>query len=286
MRRSRYIAIVALVIVVAVTALGDYISRRGGEFRTAREADENGAPTWPINEEFRKDAFTFVRLQYTADYSAYGRGGTAQEDRWLIDFPLSDLDLSYRLQQMTSLTVDPDGRVVKMTDKELFDYPFLYVVEPGRGVFRDAELPIMRKYLLNGGFMLFDDFWGEREWEAFASEMERLFPSATYPRQKVVDIPIEHPIFHSVFDLKEKPQVPGIPHFARGRTHERGYEGEEVHYRGIFDDKGRLMVMICHNTDLGDGWEREGENEDYFLQYSEPKAFPMGINIIVYAMTH
>jgi hypothetical protein len=286
MKRSHYIGILAAVTVVAATALGDYISRRGGEFRTAREADENGAPTWPINEEFRKDAFTFARLQYTADYSSYGRGGTAPEDRWLIDFPLSDLDMSFRLMQMTSLSVDPDGRVIKMTDKELYDYPFVYVVEPGRGVFKEEELPIMRKYLLNGGFMLFDDFWGDREWEAFANEMQRLFPPSTHAGQKIVDLPLDHPIFHAVFDLKEKPQVPGIPHFQRGRTHERLAEGEEVHYRGIFDDKGRLMVMICHNNDLGDGWEREGENEEYFRQYSEPKAFPMGINIIVYAMTH
>ena len=286
MKRIRCIAVLAVVTVIALTAFGDFISKRGGEFRTAREADESGAPTWSVNPEFRKDAFTFTRLQYTADYTRYGRGGTAPEDRWLIDFPLSDLDLSYRLKQMTSLTVDPDGRVVKMTDKELYDYPFLYVVEPGRGVFKDEELPIMRKYLLNGGFLLFDDFWGDREWEAFASEMERLFPPSSHPKQKITDLALDHPIFHSVFDLKEKPQVPGIPHFARGRTHERSYEGEEVHYRGIFDDKGRLMVMICHNTDLGDGWEREGENEDYFRQYSEPKAFPMGINIIVYAMTH
>ena len=286
MKWTRHIAVLAVVPILVLTAWGDYISRRGGEFRTAREADENGAPTWPINEDFRKDAFTFARLQYTADYSTYGRGSSAAEDRWLIDFPLSDLDLSFRLRQMTSLTVDPDGRVVKMTDKELFDFPFLYVVEPGRGVFKEEELPIMRTYLLNGGFLVFDDFWGDREWDAFAREMDRLFPPATHPKQKIVDLPLEHPIFHSVFDLKEKPQVPGIPHFARGRTHERNLDGEEVHYRGIFDDKGRLMVMICHNTDLGDGWEREGENEQYFREYSEPRAFPMWINIIVYAMTH
>jgi hypothetical protein len=281
------IAVLVLIVVIAFTASGDYLSTTSGNYRTAREADTSGAPTWPIDGDFKKDTFTFARIQYTPDYVTYGRGSGPAEDRFLIDFPLSDLDLSYRLHQMTSLNVDPDGRVVKIADKELFDYPFLYVVEPGRGVFKDEELPIMRKYLLNGGFMVFDDFWGDREWEAFAKEMERLFPERQYPKQKVVDLPLEHAVFHSVFDLKEKPQVPGIPHFVKwGRTHERGAEGEEVHFRGIFDDKGRLMVMICHNTDLGDGWEREGENEEYFRQFSEPKAFPMGINIIVYAMTH
>ncbi len=286
MKWSRSIAVAIAAAILAVSAFADYISRRGGEFRTAREADENGAPTWPIDQEFRKDAFTFARVQYTTDYVTYNRGSTDAELRWSIDFPLSDLDLSYRLKQMTSLMVDPDGRVIKMTDKELPNYPFLYVVEPGRGVFKEEELPIMRKYLFNGGFLMFDDFWGDREWHNFQQEIERLFPPATYPKQKLVDLSLDHPVFHSVFDLKEKPQVPGIPHFARGRTHERSFDGEEVHYRGIFDDKGRLIVMVCHNTDLGDGWEREGENEEYFRQYSEPKAFPMGINIIVYAMTH
>jgi hypothetical protein len=287
MKRNRNIVLLALILVIALTASGDYLSTRGENFKTAREADQSGAPTWPINPDFKKDAFTFTRLQYVARHDLYGRGHTDPEDRFLIDFPLSDLDLSHRLHQMTSLSVDPDGRVVKMTDKELTEYPFLYVVEPGRGVFKDEELPIMRKYLLNGGFLMFDDFWGDREWEAFAAEMERLFPERQYPKQKIVDLAPDHPVFHSVFDLKEKPQVPGIPHFVRwGRSYERYADGQEVHYRGIFDDKGRLMVMICHNTDLGDGWEREGENEEYFRQFSEPKAFPMGINIIVYAMTH
>lgn len=287
MKWGRNIGVVVLLVVIASVATGDDVSMRGGTLRNAREAYAGQAPTWEFNPDFKKDAFAFTRLQYEARYDLYGSGRSESEDRWLIDFPLSDLDLSYRLHQMTSLNVDPDGRLVKMTDKELFDSPFLYVVEPGRGVFKDEELPIMRKYLLNGGFLMFDDFWATQEWEAFAAEMERLFPSSTYPKQKLVDLEIEHPIFSTVFPLKEKPQVPGIPHFVKaGRTHERGPDGADVHYRGIFDDKGRLMIIACHNTDLGDGWEREGENEEYFRQFSEPKAFPMGINIIVYAMTH
>jgi hypothetical protein len=287
MKWVRNLTVIVLLVVIAFIAAGDDLTVQSGNFKTAREAYASDAPTWPGNPDFKKDSFTFARLQYTADYEKYGRGSSEAESRFLIDFPLSDLDLSYRLHQMTSLQVDPDGRVVKMTDPELTDFPFVYVVEPGRGVFKDEELPIMRKYLLNGGFLMLDDFWGDREWEAFAGEMERLFPAATYPKQNLVDLEIDHPIYRSVFPLKEKPQVPGIPHFVRrGATHERNTEGAEVHYRGIYDDKGRLMVIACHNTDLGDGWEREGENEEYFRQFSEPKAFPMGINIIVYAMTH
>jgi len=291
MKRGHKIAVLVSILGIVLFALGDTLSRRYGEYeiKTAREADDpqNPTPTWPIDSDFKKDVFTFARLQYEANHSRYGRGHTLEKLRWSIDFPGGDLDLSYRLQQMTSIKVDPDGRVVKLTDTNVFEYPFLYIIEPSRGFVSDEEIPIMRKYLFNGGFVMFDDFWDDEEWKRFSEEMERLFPSDKFPNQKMFDLPLEHPIFHTVFDLKEKPQVPGIEHFVRwGRTHERGYEGEEVHYRGIVDDKGRLIALICHNTDLGDGWEREGENTEYFSKFSEPKAFPMGINAIVYAMTH
>ena len=144
-----------------------------------------------------------------------------------------------------------------------------------------------RKYLLNGGFLMVDDFWGEPAWYNLSRQLERVFPD-----RQAVDLPLEHPIFHCVFDLKEKPQVPGVDWGVRseftGITYEpRHCPGcEEVHYRGLFDDNGRLMAVICHNTDLGDGWEREGEEEWYFHEFSEKKAYPMGINIIFYAMTH
>lgn len=292
MKWPRYIAVCLCIAGAAWFAWADDLSLRYGdtEFKTAREADnpENPTPTWAIDPDFKEDVFSFARLQYVAQYDKYGRGNTYAEKRWLIDFPACDLDLSYRLQQMTAIKVDPDGRVVKISDTNVFNYPFLYLIEPGRGFLSDAEIPLMRNYLLNGGFLMVDDFWGDREWENFTEELERLFPAAQFPNQRVSDLPLEHPVFHTVFDLKEKPQVPGIDHFLRwGRSYERPFDnGEEVHYRGIHDDKGRLMILICHNTDLGDGWEREGDNEEYFRKFSEPKAFPMGINAIVYAMTH
>lgn len=292
MKWGRYIAGAVCVLGTAWLACGDELSRRWGttEFKTAREADnkEFPTPTWPLDPDFKNDTFTFARLQYVAQHDKYGRGHVDAENRWLIDFPACDLDLSYRLHQMTAIKVDPDGRVVKMSDTNVFNYPFLYLIEPARGFLTDEEIPIWRKYLLNGGFVMVDDFWGEREWKNFQEEIERLFPPDKFPNQKMTDLALDHPVFHTVFDLKEFPQVPGIDHFVKyGRSHERPFDGgEEVHYRGIHDDKGRLMVLVCHNTDLGDGWEREGENEEYFRKFSEPKAFPMGINAIVYAMTH
>lgn len=253
------------------------------EFRTAREAQMGNerTPNWTNPEPFKRDVFTFVRLKYEVD-GRYGYGHT--RDRWLIDFPEADLNFSYRLQQLTSLKVDPDARTVEITEKELFDYPFIYIVEPGRLSFSKEEVPILRNYLLNGGFLMIDDFWGRREWDNLNRELKSLFPEF-----EPTEIPLDHPIFHCVFDLKERPQIPGEPHWfefqATGQTWERP-DAQDVHYKGIFDEKGRLMVIICQNTDLGDGWEREGDNEGYFHQFSEKSAYPLGINIIYYAMTH
>jgi hypothetical protein len=276
MRRSKTILAVLgcwAVLTVSVSA----------QFRTAREADTGtlDQPNWTIPEPFKKDVFTFVRIKYRVD-GKYGLGHT--RDRWMIDFPKADLNIAFRLQQLTSLKVNPDGRVLEITDKELFDYPFIYIVEPGRLTFSDEEAQILRRYLLNGGFLMIDDFWGETEWFNFEQELRLVFPDRDW-----FEIPQDHPVFHSVFDLKERPQIPGAPHFQKflstGATWERP-GCEEVHYRGINDDKGRLMVIICHNTDLGDGWEREGYNEGYFEHFSEKSAYPLGINIVYYAMTH
>ena len=150
----------------------------------------------------------------------------------------------------------------------------------------------MRNYLLRGGFLLVDDFWGDDALDNLMYELDQVLPSDEYP---LVDIPLDHEIFHIVFDVNEVPQVPGVGSFydwqITGLTYE-GHEGRyvtygtEAHCKGIFDQNGRLMVVVMHNTDLGDGWEREGENYEYFRTFSAPKAYPIGINIVVYAMTH
>ena len=196
------------------------------------------------------------------------------------------LNIAWRLQQMTSLRVGPKGRSIEITDPSLFRYPFIYIVEPGDLGFTDEEAAILRKYLLNGGFLMLDDFWGEDEWEGMAEAMRQVFPDREFQ-----DIPRTHPIFHCVFDLPNNLnlQCPainwGVSSEYTGRTWETD-DAQEVHIRGIYDDKGRLCVVACHNTDNGDGWEREGENAYYFREFSEKKAYPLGINIIFYAMTH
>jgi hypothetical protein len=167
-------------------------------------------------------------------------------------------------------------------------------VEPGALEFTPEEVPILRRYLLNGGFLMVDDFWGERQWLNFYHEMKRVFPE---PEREPRDLEMSHPIFRSVFPLDHftKNQLQ-VPNFETGEMSQHnggvtweihdGEECREVHFRAIFDDKDRMMVMICHNTDLGDGWQREGEYQYFFREFSEKIAYPLGINIVFYAMTH
>lgn len=290
MSKSRWL----IILLVAAALAG------GLAFAQRRYYDERaGVPSWEPDKEFSKDVFTFVRIRYSTHYGGgydggyrgrRGRGGYRGGyggwggGRWAVDYPDSDLNFSYRLQQLTSMEVDPNGLVLELTDERLFDYPFIYIIEPGDLVFSEEEVEALRKYLLNGGFLMVDDFWGDDEWYNFYYEIKRVFPD-----REPIEIPYEHPIFHCVFELKERPQIPSIGHALGGRgygiTWER-QDAREVHYKAIYDDKGRIMSIICHNTDLGDGWEREGENEWYFHEFSEKSAYPLGINIVFYAMTH
>ncbi len=241
--------------------------------------DRRGIPQWTNPNGFQKDVFTFVRIKYSS--WSYGRGGG-----WRTDYPDSDLNFSFRLQQLTSFKVSPEPIVLELTDQRLFDYPFIYIVEPGQLAFDHQERLALRRYLNNGGFLMVDDFWGGEEYDNFYREIKQVFPD-----REPVDLPLDHAIFHSVYDLKEKPQVPSLHAAWQGRDfgitwEPRPDDTSKVNYRAILDDDQRIMVVICHNTDLGDGWEREGEDEWYFREFAEKKAYPLGINIVTYAMTH
>jgi hypothetical protein len=251
--------------------------RRG--YREYREIEE------PDRDIFPGNSFTFCRVRYHSSREGRWRGGD-----WRTDYPDSDLNFPQRLSELTSIRVDRDESgevkhaIVGLTEEDLFNYPFIYMLEVGDLYFLDDEAAALRSYLLRGGFLMVDDFWGSDSWESFAMEMSKVFPPEDYP---IVDIPLDHEIFHIVFPLKEVPQIPGIMSwYQTGSTSERGEDSREPHCRGIFDKKGRLMAVILHNTDLGDGWEEEAQNPVYFREFSAKKAYPLGINIVVYAMTH
>jgi hypothetical protein len=271
--RGRTVAL-GLVLVVAFAAVATLYAQRRGPRRDI-QVDRNGVPTWEVDADMPDDLFTFVRLRY----NSYYRGGA-----WATDYPDADLNLSFRLQQLTSMRSHPDGKIVDIDDPVLFDHPFLYLIEPGDIVLSKPEAEILRKYLLRGGFLMVDDFWGDAEWDNFHDAFKQVFPD-----RELEELPVEHPVFHCVYDLKEKPQVPSIGHAQAGRyqgiTFERD-DAREPHYKACFDDKGRMMMIVCHNTDLGDGWEREGEDPWYFREFSEKKSYPLGINILFYMLTH
>ena len=244
-----------------------------------RMLNRGNVPEWKIEKKFEADVFTFVRIQYTSRRWHRSLGG-----RWDVDYPESELNFSYRLQELTSLKVDPAGKTLRLTDSKLSQYPFVYLIEPGALIFSEDEVLALRKYLLGGGFMMVDDFWGEAEWRNFYRELKRVFPN-----REPQELPLSHPIFHCVFPLDEKPQIPNVGRGMRSRydgiTWER-WDAQAAQYKGVFDDQGRLIMIICHNTDLGDGWEWEGANEYFFREFSEKKAYPLGINIVIYALTH
>ncbi|MFO0869350.1 MAG: DUF4159 domain-containing protein [Pirellulales bacterium] len=271
-RRGRTAA--GLTLVVAAAATGAW-AQRGGFRREVRpsDVDRGGVPVWQNDEQFHSDVFTFVRIRY-GSYGDWRRG------KWATDYPDSDLNFSYRLHELTSLEVDPHGKILDLTDDALFDYPFAYLIEPGRMWLEDDEVTALRRYLLNGGFMMIDDFWGEDEWDNLMANLRRVFPD-----REPVELPLEHEIFHCVYDLQKKPQIPSIHAWYNGMTTER-WDAPEPHYRALFDDHGRMMMIICHNTDVGDGWEREGLDPRYFQEFSEKWSYPLGINIVTYAMTH
>jgi hypothetical protein len=285
MRRFLLPVVISGVLVVACGVVtGQQWRWRRGSPLDGLPADRSGVPDWKVNEHFKNDVFTFVRVQYDS-YGYGGRGGRrGWGGDWTTDWPDSDLNFSYRLQQLTSLKVNPRPISIRLTDPRLFDYPLIYMIEVGALSFSEEEAKALRRYLLNGGFLMVDDFWGEYAYENFARQMKRVFPD-----RDPQELPISHEIFQCVYRLKQKPQVPSIGNWYPGSDvtwEDHGPGSREVHYKGLSDDEGRLMAIICHNTDLGDGWEQEGEDPSYFKEFSEKLSYPMGINIVTYAMTH
>ena len=215
-------------------------------------------------------AFYFSR----AAYGGMGRWGRS----WRTDYPKADRQFLVVLERLTNLDAYPFEHPVRLDDPELRRFPFLYAVEVGYMSLADPEVQGLRDYLLAGGFLVVDDFWGSGEWRNFAAQMQRVFPE--YP---IVDIPLDHPIFRTFYEIDEVLQVPNVGRgVAGGPTFER--DGYEPAVRGIFDEEGRLMVVINWNTDLGDAWEW-AENPYYPLKAST-FAYQMGVNFIVYAMSH
>lgn len=278
----------AIILSVAQPAAAQYRGGPGGRSGWSGWS-RNWAPLTPPPklEDFPGRKFTFCTVQYSDNgvYEALGLG-------WGTDYPHSGENFMIRLAELTTIEInrlengEPRQEVIRLTNPAIFNYPLLFMSDVGTAEFSRKEARILREYLLRGGFLHADDFWGDLAWENWRKTIEQVLPPEEYP---IRDIPLSHDIFHIVFDVKEVPQVPSIQYWyssRNGTTSERGAATREPHLRGIWDHSGRLMVIMSHNTDLADGWEQERENEEYFREFSVQKSYPLGINIVVYALTH
>ncbi|HEX7120097.1 MAG TPA: DUF4159 domain-containing protein, partial [Longimicrobiales bacterium] len=217
--------------------------------------------------------FTFTRAIYSSSSRRRWRGGRS----WATDYPKADRQFILLIQRLVGFDIAPDENAIRLDDPELRRYPFLYAVEVGRMSLTEAEVEGLRSYLLAGGFLVVDDFWGSDEWANFEREIRRVLPE--YP---IVDLPPDHPIYGTFYEIEEVLQVPNIGNAIRGRrTWER--DGYVPIVRGIHDAEGRLMVLINWNTDLGDAWEW-AEHPGYPLRYSS-YAYELGTNMILYGMS-
>ena len=270
---TRFISVLSLGFLIAITCLVG-AQNFGRRWRNRPLPDRSEFPMWENNPEFSDDVFTFARIRYEPHYF---RG-------WNGDYPEADWNISYRLQQLTSLKVNPHPVSLYLTDPNLPRYPFIFIIAPRSVIFTDAEAQALRQYLLNGGFLMVDEFWGNEQWNHFYQQLKRVFPD-----REPQELSLDHEIFHIVYDFQEKPQAVAIHFWRQGYSYHPvpGIENDPApHFYGIFDDQGQMMVLLCYNNDLVDGWERETEEIEYFRRYSERCSFPMGINIITYAMTH
>lgn len=213
------------------------------------------------------EEFTFVRLMY--------HGGSWGFKYWGTDFPHAERHLMTAVRRLTNIRATATEHPIHIDDPNLFRYPFLYAVEVGQMNLSGEEAGILRNYLLRGGFLVVDDFWGSRQWRNFERQVRKIFPD-----RPIFDIPMDHQLFHCFYDINRIVQVPAVTRYRR--TYEE--DGYFPHCLGIADDDGRLMVVINWNTDLGDAWEWV-DRPQYPSRFSTP-ALKLGINMIIYAMSH
>jgi hypothetical protein len=279
MRKVLTASVIAVLLAVSLAEAQRGFGGRG----FGRWGGEAGVPPRFASEAEQDGGFHFCRLMYTA-VRAQQRGMG-----WGTDYPYADINFSIRLSEMTKTTVsksgaEPNHLVVRPTDEWLSMCPFVMASDPGSAGFTPEDATALRNYLLKGGFLWVDDYWGPYAWEDFAREIAKVLPPGQYP---IKDLTAEHPIYRSLFEVASIPQVPAWQFWSQtgGDTSEMGHLSARAHMAAISDAHGRVMVLMTHNTDIADSWEREGEDPSYFYAFS-PNGYALGVNVAVYAMTH
>jgi len=244
-------------------------------------AEGPGVPARYAPPGFEDGAFTACKLQFRSN--RFEPGGVG----WATDYPFAAINLMTRVSELTKTRVSKDKTgeinywVIRLTDDALFECPFLMGTDVGTAAFSDEEVKRLREYLLKGGFLWVDDFWGTEAWNQWAGQIRRVLPEF-----QIVDVAADHPIRNVLLSVADVEQVPSI-FFWRpgGTTSERGSDSPRADFRAIADAKGRIMVVMTHNTDIGDSMERESEDPNYFAQFS-PQGYALATNIVLYALTH
>jgi hypothetical protein len=244
----------------------------------------DGSARW-APEQMPDAAFTFCRLAYRSVRSEPSGSG------WRTDYPYAEINFMTRLSELTKTRVsfdatrEPNHFVVRLTDDALFNCPFTMTSDVGTLGLSPEEAERLRAYLLKGGFLWVDDFWGTRAWEQWSTEIARVLPPSEFP---ISDVPLDDPLLRSMFEVRKVPQITNIRFWRSvggSTTSERGSDSIEPHLRAIRDGNGRIMVLMSYNTDIADSWEREGEDPGFFYQFS-PDGYALGINVLLHAMTH
>jgi len=266
----RLIAVMAFVFVLASAAYSLAQFRGGGVQGTLAPA------------RFPDGDFAICRLMYT-EVRRYGQG-------WRTDYPLGERNLSIRFSELTRTRVsyrrdgEPNYYLVRLTDDQLFSCPFLMAGDVGSAGFSPTDAARLREYLLKGGFLWTDDHWGSEEWDVWTRELAKVLPPDQYPIEELTPA---DPIFKTQFVVPEVLQIPNIGYWRRsgGDTSEQGADSAVPHFYVVRDRHGRIIVAMTHNTDIADAFEREADDPEFFARFS-PRGYALGINVLLYALTH
>jgi hypothetical protein len=271
----RPLARISVLLLLMGAGIGLLALQRGG-FSQEDPYSAREAFTSSYDNANEKSEYSWSRLRYTATDSSYSGYGFSR-GRWSTDYPKADRQFLTALRRLTRIQARPIEQVVDLDSDEIFNFPWIYAVQVQTWTFTPAEAKRLREYLLKGGFIMVDDFHGATDWEHFMSGMLMVFPD-----RPVEDLSDKDEIFHVLYDLSERFQVPGEQYVSTGRTYEK--DGYVAEWRGIRDDRGRVMVAICHNMHLGDAWE--WADDPRYPEKFASLAFRIGIDYVMYGMTH
>ena len=270
----KFVALLTAVLIIGA-ASADAQRRGGGRF---------GGGMRNIKNPSYDGAFMFCRIMFNNASNGDGAG-------WSVDWPRADENLSFRFSELTRTPVsrgtagEYNHVVISLTDAAPLSHcPFIMMTEPGGAFFDQTEAAGLKTYLDKGGFLWADDFWGDYAFEHWIVELRKALPSGEYP---LTDVPLEHPLFHVLYDVKAIPQIPSITFWygTGGATSERGRDSATPHVRAVSDRDGHVLVVMTHNTDFGDAFEREGDSREYFERFAGA-GYAFGVDTLLYAMTH